>query len=128
MPPEYDLQAMAVYNFVMCLFDFGLENTEVDPNAKEEQDTIEDLLELLTELGLSSTELATEVLKKYSKVFNEHWPKASMREFIDTGYQAVDLISEHIEMYPEIFITREAISNMLNKMLVENDSKQQPAV
>ena len=128
MNPEYDLQAMAVYNFVMCLFDFGLEDTEADPNAKKEQDTIEDLLELLVELGLSSTELATEVLKKYSKVFNKHWPKASMREFINIGYEAVDLISEYIEFYPEIFVTREAISNMLNKMLVEDDSKQQPAV
>jgi hypothetical protein len=114
---EEDLKAMSIYNFAKELFNFT--NSEND-----EEETLEDVLDMVAEFMLTPAELAKSVITEYAKDFNKHFPKANASEFIQYTHETLDLLEDLKVLYPEISLTIKTITSMINKFIEDETSKR----
>lgn len=119
---EIDSKAEAIYNFAKELFNFtSTESTE--------EETIEDMLEIVAELNITPAELAKSVITEYAKDFNKHFPKANATDFVQYTHETLDLLEDVRAIYPEIGLTIRTIDSMITKFIVnETDKRHNPAV
>lgn len=119
---EEDLKAISIYNFAKDLFNFtGTEN--------DEEETLEDVLDMVAEFNLSPAELAKSVIQEYAKDFNKHFPNANAAEFVQYTHETLDLLEDLKALYPEIVLTIKTITSMINKFIEsETDKRHNPTV
>jgi hypothetical protein len=108
---DYDLKAQSIYDFAKDLFNYG------NANPEDEDDTIEDVLDIIAEYELTPQEIAKSIINDYSKVFARHFPKASATDFVQYTHEAVDLLEDISQLYPEIKLTIRTITAMINKFI-----------
>jgi hypothetical protein len=119
---EEDLKAMSIYNFAKELFDFT-------GGSAQEEETLEDVLDMLVEFNLTPSELAKSVITEYAKDFNKHFPKANATEFVQYTHETLDLLEDMKQLYPEIGLTIRTISSMITKFIEnETDKRHNPTV
>jgi hypothetical protein len=109
---EYDLKAMSIYNFAKDLFSYTNSYLET-----EEEETIEDVLDILAEYDLSPSELAKSVISDYAKTFAKHFPKATETDFVQYTHETLDLLEDVTMLYPEIRLTLKTITSMINNFI-----------
>jgi hypothetical protein len=114
---EHDLKAISIYNFAKDLFSY----TNADPETQEEE-TIEDVLDILAEYDLSPAELAKSVISDYAKTFAKHFPKATESDFVQYTHETLDLLEDIVMLYPEIRLTLRTITSMINNF-IEHETK-----
>jgi hypothetical protein len=112
---EHDLKAMSIYNFAKDLFSY----TNGDP---EDEETIEDVLDILAEYELTPAELAKTVITEYAKTFAKHFPKATETDFVQYTHETLDLLEDIVMLYPEIRLTLRTITSMINNF-IEHETK-----
>ena len=119
---EIDAKAEAIYNFAKALFNFtSIESTE--------EETIEDMLEIVAELNITPAELAKSVITEYAKDFNKHFPEANATDFVQYTHETLDLLEDVKAVYPEIGLTIRTIDSMITKFIVnETDKRHNPTV
>ena len=119
---EIDSKAEAIYNFAKELFNFT--------SAKSsEEETIEDMLEIVAELNITPAELAKSVITEYAKDFNKHFPEANATDFVQYTHETLDLLEDVRTIYPEIGLTIRTIDSMITKFIVnETDKRHNPTV
>lgn len=119
---EIDAKAEAIYNFAKELFNFtSIESTE--------EETIEDMLEIVAELNITPAELAKSVITEYAKDFNQHFPEANATDFVQYTHETLDLLEDVKAGYPEIGLTIRTIDSMITKFIVnETDKRHNPTV
>lgn len=119
---EIDSKAEAIYNFAKKLFNFT-------SSESSEEETIEDMLEIVAELNITPAELAKSVITEYSKDFNKHFPEANATDFVQYTHETLDLLEDVRAIYPEIGLTIRTIDSMITKFIVnETDKRHNPAV
>ena len=117
-----DLRAMSIYNFAKDLFDFT-------GGAIDEEETLEDVLDVLAEFDLTPAELAKSVITDYSKDFAKHFPNASAADFVQYTHETLDLLEDVKTLYPEISLTLRTINSMITKFIEsETDKRHNPTV
>lgn len=114
---EQDLEEKAIYDFCKSLFDFT--NGPVD-----DFETLEDVLDVVADFKLSPAELAKAVINDYAKTFNQHFPNSNSRDFIEKTYEAIDVLKDLKELYPEIGLSVKTIETMIYKFMENETSKQ----
>lgn len=114
---EQDLEEKAIYDFCKSLFDFT--NGPVD-----DFETLEDVLDVVADFNLSPAELAKAVINDYAKTFNQHFPNSNSRDFIEKTYEAIDVLKDLKELYPEIGLSVKTIEAMIFKFMENETSKQ----
>lgn len=114
---EQDLEEKAIYDFCKSLFDFT--NGPVD-----DFETLEDVLDVVADFNLSPAELAKAVINDYAKTFNQHFPNSNSRDFIEKTYEAIDVLKDLKELYPEIGLSVKTIETMIYKFMENETSKQ----
>lgn len=102
----------------VCIDLFNVSNLRIEPN-----DTIEDIIELLQEVPMTPQEIAKSVITNYAKTFNRYFPKASSEEFVQYSGEVIDLLDEHVIMYPFIKPSITTIENMVLKFIEEDEPK-----
>ena len=112
---EQDLKAISIYNFAKDLFSY----TNGNP---EDEETLEDVLDILAEYNLSTAELAKSVINDYAKTFAKHFPKATEAEFVQYTHETLDLLEDIVMLYPEIRLTLRTITAMINNF-IEHETK-----
>jgi hypothetical protein len=119
---EEDLKAISIYNFAKDLFNFtGSEN--------DDEESLEDILDIVAEFNLTPAELAKSVIEDYAKEFNKHFPNASPSDFVQYTHKTLDLLEYLKFPYPEIGLTIKTITSMINKFIEnETDKRHNPAV
>jgi len=117
---EHDLKAMSIYNFAKDLFSY----TNGDP---EDEETIEDVLDILAEYELTPAELAKTVITEYAKTFAKHFPKATESEFVQYTHETLDLLEDIVMLYPEIRLTLRTITSMINNFIEHETKGHKPA-
>lgn len=119
---EIDAKAEAIYNFAKELFNFtSIESTE--------EETIEDMLEIVAELKITPAELAKSVITEYAKDFNKHFPEANATDFVQYTHETLDLLEGVRAIYPEIGLTIRTIDSMITKFIVnETDKRHNPTI
>ena len=119
---EADLTAMSIYAFAKDLFSY----TNGNP---DEEETIEDVLDILAEYNLTPAELAKSVINDYAKTFAKHFPNASATDFVQYTHETLDLLEEVVMLYPEIRLTLRTITSMIEKFIShETDKRHKPTV
>lgn len=119
---EIDAKAEAIYNFAKELFNF----TSAESS---EEETIEDMLEIVAELNMTPAELAKSVITEYSKDFNKHFPEANATDFVQYTHETLDLLEDVRAIYPEIGLTIRTIDSMITKFIVnETDKRHNPTI
>ena len=119
---EADLKAMSIYAFAKDLFSYTNENPD-------EEETIEDVLDILAEYNLTPAELAKSVINDYAKTFAKHFPNASATDFVQYTHETLDLLDDVVMLYPEIRLTLRTITSMIEKFIShETDKRHLPAV
>lgn len=111
---EHDLKAISIYNFAKDLFSY----TNGNP---EDEETIEDVLDILAEYELTPQELAKSVINDYAKTFAKHFPDAKEADFVQYTHETLDLLEDIVMLYPEIRLTLRTITSMINKF-IENET------
>jgi hypothetical protein len=112
---EEDLKTMSIYNFAKSLFSYT-------NSPLEEEETIEDVLDIVAEYELTPQEIAKSVINDYAKNFAQHFPNANAAEFVQYTHEIVDLLEDVKQLYPEIGLTIKTINAMINKF-IENETK-----
>jgi hypothetical protein len=112
---EHDLKAMSIYNFAKDLFSY----TNGNP---EDEETIEDVLDILAEYELTPAELAKSVINDYAKTFAKHFPDAKESDFVQYTHETLDLLEDVVMLYPEIRLTLRTITSMINNF-IEHETK-----
>jgi hypothetical protein len=112
---EHDLKAMSIYNFAKDLFSY----TNGNP---EDEETIEDVLDILAEYELTPAELAKSVITDYAKTFAKHFPDAKESDFVQYTHETLDLLEDVVMLYPEIRLTLRTITSMINNF-IEHETK-----
>lgn len=119
---EQDLEEKAIYNFCKALFDFT--NSPID-----DFETLEDVLDVVADFNLTPAELAKAVINDYAKTFNQHFPNSNSRDFIEKTYEAIDVLKDLKELYPEIGLSVKTIEAMIFKFMEnETDKRHNPTV
>jgi hypothetical protein len=119
---ERDLQEQAVYNFCKELFNFT--GTLLD-----DMETLEDMIDMVADLNLTPAELAKAIMTEYTLDFKKHFPNADERAFIEVTYEALDVLKDLEELYPEIKLTIKTIEAMIFKFMEnESEKRHNPAV
>lgn len=119
---EADLKAMSIYAFAKDLFSYTNGNSD-------EEETIEDVLDILAEYNLTPAELAKSIINDYAKTFAKYFPDASATDFVQYTHETLDLLEEVVMLYPEIRLTLKTISSMIDKFIShETDKRHLPAV
>lgn len=119
---EQDLEEKEIYNFCKALFDFT--NSPID-----DFETLEDVLDVVADFNLTPAELAKAVINDYAKTFNLHFPNSNSRDFIQKTYEAIDVLKDLKELYPEIGLSVKTIEAMIFKFMEnETDKRHNPAV
>ena len=113
---EHDLKAISIYNFAKDLFSY----TNSTPETEEE--TIEDVLDILAEYNLTPAELAKSVISDYAKTFAKHFPEATETDFVQYTHETLDLLEDIVMLYPEIRLTLRTITSMINNF-IEHETK-----
>lgn len=108
---EYDLKAQSIYDFAKDLFSY------TNGTPKDEDETIEDVLDIIAEYELTPQELAKSVINDYAKKFAKHFPKASATDFVQYTHETVDLLEDISMLYPEIKLTIRTITSMIDKFI-----------
>lgn len=111
---EDDLYTKAVYNFCMALFN-------VTESLFTEEETLEDVIDILNDFNLSPSDIAKAVIDSYAVTFAKHFPEATSKEFVEITNNTIDLLEEIIIIYPEVALTRKTLISMINKF-IENES------
>lgn len=114
---EQDLEEKAIYDFCKSLFDFT--NGPID-----DFETLEDVLDVVADFNLSPAELAKAVINDYAKTFNQHFPNSNSRDFIEKTYEAIDVLKDLQQLYPEIGLSVKTIEAMIFKFMENETSKQ----
>lgn len=114
---EQDLEEKAIYDFCKSLFDFT--NGPID-----DFETLEDVLDVVADFNLTPAELAKAVINDYAKTFNQHFPNSNSRDFIEKTYEAIDVLKDLKELYPEIGLSVKTIEAMIYKFMENETSKQ----
>jgi hypothetical protein len=118
---EQDLEEKSIYDFCKALFDFT--NSPID-----DFETLEDVLDVVADFNLTPAELAKSVINDYATTFNQHFPNSNSRDFIEKTYEAIDVLKDLQQLYPEIGLSVKTIEAMIFKFM-ENETKQHnPAV
>jgi hypothetical protein len=112
---EYDLKALSIYNFAKALFSYT-------SGPLDEEETIEDVLDTVSEYELTPAEIAKSVITDYSKTFAQHFPNASATDFVQYTHETVDLLEDIVMLYPEIRLTLKTITSMIDKF-IEHETK-----
>jgi len=112
---EYDLKAESIYNFAKDLFSY----TNGNP---EDEETIEDVLDILAEYELTPAELAKSVINNYAITFAKHFPDAKESDFVQYTHETLDLLEDIVMLYPEIRLTLKTITSMINNF-IEHETK-----
>jgi hypothetical protein len=107
---EYDLKAQSIYNFAKDLFSYS-------SSPLDEEETVEDILDILAEYELTPQEVAKSIINNYAKIFAKHFPKASASDFVQYTHETVDLLDDISMLYPEIKLTIKTISSMIDKFI-----------
>lgn len=115
---EYDLKAQAIYDFARDLFSY----TNRSPD--DEDETIEDVLDIVASFELTPQELAKNVITDYSKTFGKHFPTASATDFVQYTHETVDLLEDISMLYPEIKLTIRTITSMIDKFITHETTKR----
>jgi hypothetical protein len=118
---EQDLEEKAIYDFCKSLFHFT--NGPID-----DFETLEDVLEVVADFNLSPSELAKAVINDYAKTFNQHFPNANSRGFIEKTYEAIDVLNDLKILYPEIGLSIKTIEAMIFKFMENEAEKHNPTV
>jgi hypothetical protein len=119
---EQDLEEKAIYDFCKSLFDFT--NGPID-----DFETLEDVLDVVADFNLSPSELAKAVINDYAKTFNQHFPNSNSRDFIEKTYEALDVLKDLKELYPEIGLSVKTIEAMIFKFMEnETDKRHNPTI
>lgn len=118
---EYDLKVISIYNFAKDLFSY----TNIDPETEDEE-TLEDILDILAEYELTPADLAKSVINDYAKTFAKHFPKATETDFVQYTHETLDLLEDFVMLYPEIRLTLKTITSMINNF-IEHDNKRHHA-
>jgi hypothetical protein len=119
---EQDLEEKAIYDFCKALFDFT--NSPID-----DFETLEDVLDVVADFNLTPAELAKAVINDYAKTFNQHFPNSNSRDFIEKTYEAIDVLKDLKELYPEIGLSVKTIEAMIFKFMEnETDKRYNPTV
>ena len=106
---EYDLLSMSIDEFAKDLFDFtGTVTTE---------DVLEDVLDMLAELDLSPSEIASTVMTVYASTFNKHFPNANSVDFVSYTHETLDVLEDCVSIYPEIKLSIKTITTMIEKFM-----------
>ena len=117
---EVDLHSVALYDFVKELFCY---------TTVEEEDTLEDILDQLSEFELTPTDIAKSIIGSYATVFARNFPDASAVDFVQYTHETIDLLEDVVQIYPEIRLTIRTITTMINKFIEnETDKRHSPAV
>lgn len=114
---EQDLEEKAIYDFCKSLFDFT--NGPID-----DFETLEDVLDVVADFNLTPAELAKAVINDYAKTFNQHFPNSNSRDFIEKTYEAIDVLKDLQQLYPEIGLSVKTIEAMIFKFMENETSKQ----
>jgi hypothetical protein len=114
---EYDLKAMSIYNFAKALFSYT-------SSPLDEEETVEDVLDVLAEYELTPQEVAKSVINDYAKTFAQHFPKASATDFVQYTHETVDLLEDISMLYPEIKLTIRTITSMIDKFISHETDKR----
>lgn len=96
----------------LCMDLFNVSNLRLEVN-----DNLEDIIELLQEVPMTPQEIAKSVITNYAKSFNRYFPKATSEEFVQYSGEVVDLLDEHVIMYPFIKPSITTIENMVIKFM-----------
>ncbi len=118
---EQDLEEKAIYDFCKSLFDFT--NGPID-----DFETLEDVLDVVADFNLTPAELAKAVINDYAKTFNQHFPNSNSRDFIEKTYEAIDVLKDLKELYPEIGLSVKTIEAMIYKFMENETSKHNPTI
>jgi len=113
---EYDLKAQSIYNFAKALFSYT-------SSPLDEEETVEDVLDVLAEYELTPQEVAKSVINDYAKTFAQHFPKASAADFVQYTHETVDLLEDISMLYPEIKLTIRTITSMIDKFISHETDK-----
>lgn len=114
---EQNLEEKAIYDFCKSLFDFT--NSPID-----DFETLEDVLDIVADFNLTPAELAKAVINDYAKTFNKCFPNSNSRDFIEKTYEAIDVLKDLKELYPEIGLSVKTIEAMIFKFMENETSKQ----
>ena len=107
---EEALKAESIYNFAKDLFDFT-------GGTLDEDETLEDVLDVLAEFQLTPADLAKSVIQDYAKDFSKHFPNASAADFVQYTNETTDLLEDVKMLYPEIGLTIKTIDSMITKFV-----------
>jgi len=119
---DYKEREERVLNFVKELFNF----TGTPITGEEDLD---DVLEVLTEFELSPSDIAQSIIQEYDKDFIKHFPNSSAADFVQYTNEALDVMEQWKDFYPEIGLTIKIITSMITKFVEHDTRKQhQPAV
>ena len=113
---EHDLKAISIYSFAKDLFSY----TNANP---EDEETIEDVLDILAEYELTPAELAKSVINDYAKTFAKHFPNAKESDFVQYTHETLDLLEDVVMLYPEIRLTLRTITSMINNFIEHEGHK-----
>ncbi len=118
---KYSEREVRITNFVKQLFNFA--STPVP-----EDEDLADVLEILVEFEMTPMDIATCIIQEYDKDFATHFPEANAADFVQYTNEALDLLEDFKNYYPEIGMTIKIITSMITKF-VEHDTakRQQPA-
>ena len=114
---EQDLEEKAIYDFCKSLFDFS-------DSPTDDFETLEDVLDIVAAFNLTPAELSKAVINSYAKTFNKHFPNSNSRDFIEKTYEALDVLRDLEELYPEIRLSVKTIEAMIFKFMENETSKQ----
>jgi hypothetical protein len=107
---EEELKNISIYEFAKDLFNSSRE-------VLDEEDTLEDVLDMLTEYELPPSEIAKSVINSYSAFFARHFPNASSTDFVQYTHETLDLLEDVVMLYPEIRLTLRTITSMIDKFI-----------
>jgi hypothetical protein len=108
-----DLGLNAIYEFAKDLFSFS--------DDIPEEDTLDDVLDILMDFELSPYELAKIVIDTYAKCFEKNFPTATEAEFVQYTHELLDLLEDQLATYPELKASVTVITNMINRF-IENET------
>ena len=118
---EQDLEEKAIYDFCKSLFDFS-------DSPTDDFETLEDVLDVVADFNLTPADLSKAVINSYAKTFNKHFPNSNSRDFIEKTYEALDVLRDLEELYPEIRLSVKTIEAMIFKFMQNETERHNPTI
>lgn len=118
---EQDLEEKAIYDFCKSLFDFS-------DSPTDDFETLEDVLDIVADFNLTPADLSKAVINSYAKTFNKHFPNSNSRDFIEKTYEAIEVLRDLEELYPEIGLSIKTIEAMIYKFMQNETERHNPTI